>query len=110
MSAQAILADLGAHGIALRLADDGVNLAVPAGRLQPEQRALVLANKPELVEFLLAAHATTVALIEAAMRACDHHVDGEAARGQMCRDCLDTPQHLHQDLLDHLRKTYGAKP
>ncbi len=72
MSAHSIMADLCEQGIAVRLAADGENLAVPAGRLSPDQRALVLAHKPELVQFLLDAHATTTALIEAAMRACDH--------------------------------------
>ena len=45
-------------------------------------------------------------LLEAAMRACDFHGDGEAAREQMRRDCLGTPPELRGDLLDHFRKTY----
>lgn len=48
-------------------------------------------------------------LIQAAMRACDHHSDSEAAREQMRRECLETPPHLRQDLLDHLRSTYGNR-
>ena len=106
MTAQSILADLCEHGIAVRLADDRENLAVPAGRLSPEQRALVLANKAELVQFLLDAHETTVALIESAMRACDHFGDGDAARNDMRRQCLNTPIHVRADLLDHFNHTY----
>ncbi len=52
-----------------------------------------------------------VRLIEAAMRACDHHNDNAAAREQMRLDCLATPQHLRADLLDHFQQTYPkAKP
>ncbi len=42
-------------------------------------------------------------LIEAAMRACDHHDDGDAGREQMRQDCLATQPHLRKDLLVHLR-------
>ena len=49
-------------------------------------------------------------LIAAAMKACDHYRDSDAAREQMRLDCLNTPPHLSADLLDHFAKTYGAKP
>ena len=52
----------------------------------------------------------TARLIAAAMRACDRHGDGPAARADMKRDCLATPLHLQADLLDHFQQTYGAKP
>lgn len=45
-------------------------------------------------------------LIDAAMRACDHHGDNQAARDQMLADVEATPPHLRQDLLDHLNQTY----
>lgn len=46
------------------------------------------------------------ALLEAASKACDYWRDGPEAREQMRRDCLDTPEHLRQDLLQHFRKVY----
>ena len=45
-------------------------------------------------------------LIEAAMRACDHHGDGPEAREQMRQDCTDTPVHLRADLLAHFTEQY----
>lgn len=49
-------------------------------------------------------HATLEAdLLHAAMRVCDRHGDGQAARDEMRTDCLATPLHLRQDLLDHFR-------
>ncbi len=102
----AVIERLHAAGFEVTLTPEHGLRVVPASRLTPEERALVLAHKPELVQFLLDAHATTTALIEAAMRACDHHGDGDAAREQMRRDCLDTPPHLQQDLLEHFKQTY----
>ena len=52
----------------------------------------------------LTAHRLTADLLKAAMRVCDRHGDGKAAREAMRRDCLDTPLHLQADLLDHFRK------
>ncbi len=45
-------------------------------------------------------------LIEAAMRACDHHGDNAAAREQMRSECLATPADLWADLLAHFNETY----
>ena len=42
-------------------------------------------------------------LIAAAMRRCDEFGDGEAARQEMCRDCLALPPHLQADLLEHFQ-------
>jgi hypothetical protein len=50
-----------------------------------------------------------VDLLAAAMRACDHHRDGGAAREQMRRDCLATPLHLRADLIDHFHTNYPKK-
>jgi hypothetical protein len=46
-------------------------------------------------------------LIAAAMRACDHHGDGDEAREQMRADCLSTPPRLRADLLAHLTTAYS---
>lgn len=49
---------------------------------------------------------TLSALLDAAMRAAAHWKDDpEAWRSQ----CLEVPQHLRGDLLDHLSKTYPQK-
>lgn len=109
MNPHTILTDLWAHQITLRLAPDSVNLVVPAGRLSPEQRALVLDHKPELIQYLDDVHLTTMALLRAADRACDHHGVDESARKEMREQCLNTPVHQRSNLLDHLRQTYGAK-
>lgn len=52
---------------------------------------------------------TIEALIAAAMRACDHHDDGPAAREQMRRDCLATPHQLRADLLAHFQRAYVGR-
>jgi hypothetical protein len=48
-----------------------------------------------------------IPLVIAAMRACDLHGDGSAAREDMRLACLSTPAHLQQDLLEHFRQAYG---
>ena len=102
----AVIERLHAAGFELTLTVERQLRVAPASRLTPEQRALVLAHKPELVQFLLDAHATTTKLIDAAMRACDHFGDGRAARNEMRRQCLDTPIHVRADLIDHFNHTY----
>ena len=67
-----------------------------------------VAHKPELLEFLHAASLTTVDLIEAAMRACDHFGDSEASRDQMRTDCANVPPHQRADLREHFRRSYPA--
>ncbi|RYE41610.1 MAG: hypothetical protein EOP24_36155 [Hyphomicrobiales bacterium] len=42
-------------------------------------------------------------LLHAAIRVCDRHGDGQAARDEMRADCLALPAHLQADLLDHFR-------
>ena len=42
-------------------------------------------------------------LIEAAMKVCDRHGDGEAARADMRQQCLELPPHLQADLLEHFQ-------
>ena len=47
-------------------------------------------------------------LVQAAMRACDRWGDGVAAREDMRRQCLDTPEHLRSGLLAHFERVYPA--
>lgn len=94
--------------------DAGVELRFVDGQLKAVGRRKAVEawaprlreRKPELLQFLTEARETTNALVEAAMRACDHHGDGPAAREEMRRQCLETPPHLHADLADHFRKNY----
>lgn len=108
MTAQAILSDLLACGIDLECTPDGKGLTVPANTLTPEQRARVLAHKPELIRLVLQSNRLTHQLLQAAMRVCDHWNDSPAAREQMRQDCLNTPPHLRAELLALLRKQYGS--
>lgn len=108
MSAQDILSDLLACGIDLECTPDGQTLTVPAGALTPQQRAQVLAHKPELIRLVLQSSRLTHELLQAAMRACDHWNDSPAAREQMRQDCLNTPPHLRAELLALFRKQYGS--
>jgi hypothetical protein len=105
-----LLADMWAQGIAVRLTADRRNLAVPAGRLNEHQRAMLVAHKAALTAFLLAAHETTSALLDAAMKACDAYGDNDVARKQMRADCLATPLHLRADLLQHFDCTLPEHP
>lgn len=52
----------------------------------------------------------TEQLLAAAMRAADHHHDGDAAREQWRQDVLNTPPALRPDLLAHLNKQYPPRP
>lgn len=106
MKPDEVLISLWQAGILVRLAPDGVNLTVPAGRLTPGQRELVVTHKPALIDFLASAHTTTSMLIAAAMRRCDEFNDGEQARAEMRQQCLELPPHLQADLLDH----FNGKP
>ena len=54
MPAQHILDDLALDGIAPRLTPDGRSIELPAGRLNPAQRAAIAANRPALLAHLLA--------------------------------------------------------
>ena len=55
MTPQAILADLLVGGIVPSLTPDGRGIALPAGRLNPAQRAAIVANKAALVAHLTCA-------------------------------------------------------
>lgn len=105
MTAAGILKELAQAGIEVRL-KGGTHLAVPPGKLTPDQRALLLSHRYEVIEFLNDADNTSAALIEAAMRACDHHGDNPVARSQMVREVEAIPPRLRQDLLDHFDGAY----
>ena len=45
-------------------------------------------------------------LIEAAMKVCDQHGDGEAARADMRQQCMELSPAMQADLLDH----FNGKP
>lgn len=58
----------------------------------------------------LTAHRLAKELIEAAMKVCDQHGDGQAARTEMRRDCLALPPHLQADLLEHFQGKSANPP
>lgn len=106
MTTTDLLAELWRDGALIRLTEDGMNLTVPAGRLTSAQRERILANKPELVAFLRAAHETTEQLLGAATRCCEHHGDGTRARQDMREQCLELPLHLRPGLLQFFNNNY----
>lgn len=97
------------HDVCRRLYDAGITLssdgdrllAAPADCLTDELRALIREHKAALLRLLEDANDITEALLAWAMRTCDRHGDGLAAREAMRRECLATPPHLRADLLDH---------
>ena len=105
MAVQSLLRSLWEAGIDMELADDGRNLKVPANTLTPDQRAEVIAFKPELIAHLVEAGTVAARLMVAAMRICDRHADSDAARADMVADILAIPPHQHSDLLDHFNST-----
>lgn len=101
MTARSLLRSLWEFGIDVELTDDGQHIKVPANTLTPDQRAQVIALKPELIVHLVEASTVAARLMVAAMRVCDRHGDSEAARADMRSDILATPPHHRRDLLDH---------
>ena len=109
MTAASILEVLWAQGFTVSLVDNDRLAVSPSSKLHDTQRALLRANKAEIVALLCDAKATTDALVKAAMRACDHFNDSPADRADMKRECIATPLHLQADLLNHFKKTYPQK-
>lgn len=105
MTPEAILADLMESGIVPSVTPDQRGIVVPVGALSPAQRSAVLTHKPDLITYLLESSRITRPLLAAAMRRCDQFNDTEKARQDMWQQVLETPTHLRQDLLDHLRCT-----
>lgn len=106
MSADTILRELLDCGIEPGLTPDETGIEVPAGRLSDSQRAAIRQHKSELIDRLRETARVTVALVEAASRACDAWGDSEEAREQMRLQCLETPPHLRAELLEYFRRTY----
>jgi hypothetical protein len=94
-------------GVTLELRG-GKLLVHPAERLTDGLRTSIREHKPALLDFLVEVTRQAADLIDAAMRVCDHHGDGEEARADMRADCLATPPHLRVDLLDHLTSITGT--
>ncbi len=102
----AICRTLHAAGLTAR-AEGGALVIAPAELLTDAMRTTIRDHKAELMDFLTAAPTVTARLIRAAMRACDQHSDGPAARETMLQDCIATPVHLQADLLSHFETAYS---
>jgi TubC N-terminal docking domain len=94
-------------GMTLRLRNANLVLA-PADKLTPDMRALLVEHKLAVIQFLQQAHATSAAVINAAMRACDQYGDEDHAKAEMVRDIEATPPHLIADLLAHFKSARGG--
>lgn len=105
MSPHAVLTTLLSHQTPVRLAPDGVNLVIPGGT-PAHLVGLLRDNKTAVVAFLHAAHVTTEEVIEAAMRCCDFHKDGDHAREDMRQQVIETPDFLRPDLLAYFINQY----
>jgi hypothetical protein len=91
----------------VRLFASGERLtAWPASRSTDHLRHLIRDHKPALLAFMEQAQASTGGLVEAAIRACDHHGDKELQRSQMRQACIETPLHLRADLESHFKRLY----
>lgn len=58
----------------------------------------------------LTAKRVTSELIKAAMQRCDQFGDGEVAREEMRRQCMELPMHLQADFLDYFRSVPSFQP
>ncbi|MDZ4290737.1 MAG: hypothetical protein U1C47_02305 [Hydrogenophaga sp.] len=104
-SAPSILRQLCAAGVRLEMKGDRLS-ASPATHLNDELRDLIRRHKNQLMDYLVEAHQSASALIDAAMRSCDHWGDSQTAREEMRQDVIQTPPHLRADLLEHFRQSY----
>ncbi len=108
MNAAQIFQTLADLGIELSLSDDG-KLTAPAGCLTDELRQAIKANRGEIIDRLTRAKRLTKQLISAAMMACDYWQDGEAARAEMRKQCLEATPAEQQELLRYFQQTYGGR-
>ena len=106
MTAEAVLSDLLESGITPAVTADGLGIVVPAGKLTIAQREAIKHHKRELIAYLQESSRVTVALLEAAMRACDRWGDSPTAREQMRRDVMNADQKDRAAWLAHFRKEY----
>lgn len=90
-------------GVTFRVAGDKVRVNAPPGQLE-RWLPMLRSHRTEIRAWLTAGD-----LIAAAMRACDHYGDSEAAREQMVKDCLDTPPELRQELREHFERSYPKR-
>lgn len=96
------------HAAGLTVRVDGDSLVIkPADRLTSALREMLVAHKPELIQFLREAEQTAAELLDAAMRACDHFQDSPEMREKMRQDLLQVPAHAQPELLEHFRREYG---
>lgn len=79
--------------------------SVPTGAVFEKQQAVSSVSSVGVVA-IFENCALADELLRAAMLACDHWGDSEAARRQMRDECLALSPHLRGDLLDHFRQTY----
>lgn len=108
MTAAEVTAAVHAAGLVVLL--HGSDLVVkPADRITPQVRAMLATAKAEVVAYLAACERIMPRLMDAAMRACDHHRDSEQARADMRADILATPLHMRLDLMHHFQVTYGRQ-
>jgi len=107
---QSILSDLWAQGFTVDLTEDRRLLVHPASSLHDRQREALRTHKREIVSYLEACQAASKRLqdelIHAAMRACDYWGDGPEQRKEMRHDCINTPDELKPQLLQHFQATY----
>ena len=124
MSTAALIQRAHAAGVSLQLVDGkvkarGTKTAVSA-LIEPLRE-----HKADLIKWLSAAqemvrrianpatpeeHAlVTFQLLNAAMRVCENYGDSEVAREAMRVQCLEVPEHLHAELLEHFRFARQSK-
>lgn len=89
-------------------ADADALVIKPAERLSPELRALLVDNKPMVLQYLHELESDYTELLARAMAVCDHHGDSDKARAEMRADIEATPTFLRADLLAHFQETYGG--
>jgi hypothetical protein len=110
MTAYKILNMLRVEGFNVTSTDNGGLKISPSSSLPSDLRELIRVNKAEISKLLDDSKASTSSLIAAAMKVCDHYSDTDTARSDMRLDCINTPQHMQSDLLEHFKQTYGKKP
>ena len=117
MTVEQLLEEVCNAGLTLGLTDTGSIKVTPKELITPTIRKLINTNKSVLVKALDCSStrqgtSTDVVelesqLIKAAMLACEHWGDSQAARIEMVADIKATPHHLRQDLLEYFLSAYG---
>lgn len=68
-----------------------------------EKLRVAFASTRNTQQGALTAHRLAKELIKAAMKVCDKHGDGEAARADMRQQCMELPPDMQRDLLEHFQ-------